>query len=86
MVCPIRPCHQKQCECGAVCPVVDGEEGEEQGGDPGEAGGDIHKDIEEESSENLFESSTGGRNDFEDKYPLGTTWLHQDQCNDAQLC
>lgn len=27
MICPVRHCHQKQCECGADCPVVDDAEG-----------------------------------------------------------
>ena len=36
--------------------------------------------------ENIFASSNGGRSEFEGKYPLSTTWLHQYQCNDVQLC
>ena len=43
-------------------------------------------DFEEEGWEDLFASSNGGRSEFEDQYPLSTTWLHQDQCNDVQLC
>ena len=43
-------------------------------------------DFEEEGWEDLFVSSTGGRSEFEDRYPLSTTRLQQDQGNDVQLC
>ena len=44
-----------------------------------------HNEFKEECWGNLFASSNGRRKEFEDKYPLNMTWLHQDQCNNVQL-
>ena len=42
--------------------------------------------FEDEGWEDLFASRNGGTKEFEDRYPLSTTRLHQDQCDDVQLC
>ena len=44
-----------------------------------------HNHFEEEDWENLFETSNRTTSEFEDKYPLSTTPLHQDKCNEVDL-